>query len=157
MNDLPSFLSNSRFILLWLAWIMWDCTFTIYLSVWRVPTAPAYWVKSMLMDPPSIVSCISLSGRPIDGVWHTGVGVYGREYLFGSSGVSYTAPEEIHRQGLAPKPKGYVRRTLSLTYFWIDPEPALTFSHSRLDLGQTKKTLPEIQSWIAEKGSSSFR
>lgn len=44
-------------------------------------------------------------GRPINGVWHTGVGVYGREYLFGSSGVSYTPPEEVYRQGLTPKPK----------------------------------------------------
>lgn len=43
-------------------------------------------------------------GKHIDGVWHTGVGVYGREYLFGSSGISYTAPEEISRLGLAPKP-----------------------------------------------------
>jgi hypothetical protein len=50
----------------------------------------------------------SLLGRQIDGVWHTGVGVYGREYLYGASGVSYTAPEEIFRQGLAPKPRAYV-------------------------------------------------
>ena len=56
-------------------------------------------------------------GRQIDGVWHTGVGVYGKEYLFGSSGVSYTAPEEIYRQGLAPKPKVYVYK---LENIWID-------------------------------------
>ncbi|CAF3873748.1 unnamed protein product [Adineta steineri] len=74
----------------------------------------------------------ALLGKQIDGVWHTGVGVYGREYLFGSSGVSYTSPEEIHRQGLAPKPK--VR-----------------------DLGHTKKSLSEIQAWITEKSSTSFR
>jgi desumoylating isopeptidase 1 len=60
---------------------------------------------------------LSRSGRPIDGVWHTGVAVYGREYLFGSSGVSYTSPEEIHRQGLAPKPKAYVGRMFSPTSF----------------------------------------
>ncbi|UJR31185.1 hypothetical protein I4U23_018692 [Adineta vaga] len=74
----------------------------------------------------------SLLGKQIDGVWHTGVGVHGREYLFGSSGVSYTAPEEIHRQGLAPKPKAK-------------------------NLGHTKKSPAEIQTWIREKSSSSFR
>ncbi|CAF0900803.1 unnamed protein product [Rotaria sordida] len=74
----------------------------------------------------------TLLGKQIDGVWHTGVGVYGKEYLYGSSGISYTTPEEIHRQGLAPKPK-------------------------TLDLGQTKKTVSEIQSWIVEKSCSSFR
>ncbi|CAF1064755.1 unnamed protein product [Rotaria sp. Silwood1] len=73
-----------------------------------------------------------LLGKKIDGVWHTGVGVHGREYLYGSSGISYTPPEEIFRQGLAPKPKV-------------------------LDLGQTKKTLAEIQSWIVEKSCSNFR
>ncbi|CAF5145851.1 unnamed protein product, partial [Rotaria sp. Silwood1] len=46
-----------------------------------------------------------LLGKKIEGVWHTGVGVHGREYLYGSSGISYTPPEEIFRQGLAPKPK----------------------------------------------------
>jgi len=50
----------------------------------------------------------SLLGKQIDGVWHTGVGVYGKEYLFGSSGISYTSPEEVYRLGLAPKPKSYV-------------------------------------------------
>ncbi|CAF3446102.1 unnamed protein product [Rotaria socialis] len=74
----------------------------------------------------------TLLGKQIDGVWHTGVGVYGREYLFGSSGVSYTAPEEIHRQGLAPKPKS-------------------------VDLGQTKKTLAEIHTWVLQKGTTNFR
>ncbi|CAF1009481.1 unnamed protein product [Adineta ricciae] len=74
----------------------------------------------------------SLLGKQIDGVWHTGVGVLGREYLFGSSGVSYTTPEEIFRQGLAPKP-------------------------NVKELGRTKKTLAEIQTWVREKSSSSFR
>ncbi len=49
-----------------------------------------------------------LLGKQIDGVWHTGVVVYGREYLFGGSGVSYTPPEEVYRLGLASKPKVYV-------------------------------------------------
>jgi hypothetical protein len=88
------------------------------------------------------------SGKQIDGVWHTGVGVYGREYLFGSSGISYTAPEEIFRQGLAPKPKSYVLKN-DLRWFEI-----LDF---RKDLGQTKKSLNEIQSWIMEKSSKNFR
>lgn len=74
----------------------------------------------------------ALLGKHIDGVWHTGVGVYGREYLFGSSGVSYTAPEEITRLGLAPKPQAR-------------------------DLGQTRKTLAEVQKWILEKSSNNFR
>lgn len=32
-----------------------------------------------------------LCGRHIEGVWHTGVVVYGKEYYFGG-GVSYDAP-----------------------------------------------------------------
>jgi hypothetical protein len=50
-------------------------------------------------------------GKHIEGVWHTGVGVYGREYLFGGSGISYTAPEEVYRMGLAAKPKVYVTKS----------------------------------------------
>ena len=93
----------------------------------------------------------SVAGRPIDGVWHTGVGVYGREYLFGSSGVSYTAPEEIFRQGLAPKPRVSVEK-MEESFELI----GLSFCF-RLDLGQTKKSLSEIQTWIMEKSSNSFR
>ncbi len=32
-----------------------------------------------------------LVGRQIDGIWHTGIVVYGKEYYFGG-GVSYDAP-----------------------------------------------------------------
>jgi len=34
----------------------------------------------------------ALIGRPLDGVWHTGVVVYGKEYFFGGSGIEYCNP-----------------------------------------------------------------
>jgi len=33
-----------------------------------------------------------LIGRPLDGVWHTGVVVYGNEYFFGGGGINYCPP-----------------------------------------------------------------
>ena len=32
------------------------------------------------------------TGRPLDGVWHTAVVVYGREYYFGSAGIESCEP-----------------------------------------------------------------
>ena len=34
----------------------------------------------------------ALIGRPLDGVWHTAVVVYGREYFFGGSGIEFCNP-----------------------------------------------------------------
>jgi len=34
----------------------------------------------------------SLLGKQIDGVWHTGIVVYGKEYFFGSMGIEFCAP-----------------------------------------------------------------
>ena len=74
----------------------------IFHSALRVHMVQLYLVEFFLIfsNEKILKNCL---GRQIDGVWHTGVGVYGKEYLFGSSGVSYTAPEEIVRLGLAPK------------------------------------------------------
>lgn len=38
---------------------------------------------------------IILSGRQIDGVWHTGVVAYGREYFFGGGGIQSCLPVSI--------------------------------------------------------------
>jgi hypothetical protein len=35
---------------------------------------------------------IPFAGRQIDGVWHTAVVVFGREYFFGSQGITSCAP-----------------------------------------------------------------
>jgi len=34
----------------------------------------------------------ALIGRPLDGVWHTAVVVYGKEYFFGSTGIEFCSP-----------------------------------------------------------------
>lgn len=34
-------------------------------------------------------------GRQIDGIWHTAVVVFGREYFFGSQGITSCAPVSI--------------------------------------------------------------
>ncbi|CAF0844096.1 unnamed protein product [Didymodactylos carnosus] len=74
----------------------------------------------------------SLLGKQIDGVWHTGVGVYGKEYLFGSSGISFTGPEELFQLGYVPKPKVVL-------------------------LGDTNKTIAEVETWIVEQGAGRFQ
>ena len=35
---------------------------------------------------------MNVSGRPLDGVWHTAIVVYGKEYFFGGSGVQWCSP-----------------------------------------------------------------
>ena len=37
-------------------------------------------------------SCFCVTGRRIDGVWHTAVVVFGREYFFGSQGITSCSP-----------------------------------------------------------------
>ena len=39
-----------------------------------------------------VVFCCIIDGKQIDGVWHTGVVVYGREYFFGGGGIEYCEP-----------------------------------------------------------------
>ena len=34
----------------------------------------------------------SLLGRPLDGVWHTAVVVYGKEYFYGAAGIEHCSP-----------------------------------------------------------------
>lgn len=36
-----------------------------------------------------------LIGRHLDGIWHTSVVVYGREFFFGSSGIQCCAPVSV--------------------------------------------------------------
>ena len=35
---------------------------------------------------------IFLIGKPIEGIWHTGIVVYGKEYFFGSAGIESCPP-----------------------------------------------------------------
>ncbi|KAH7492520.1 Desumoylating isopeptidase 1 [Phytophthora ramorum] len=45
----------------------------------------------------------ALLGKTIDGVWHTGVLVFGREYFFGGGGIQAMAPElVVQRYGMQP-------------------------------------------------------
>ncbi|KAE9036354.1 hypothetical protein PR001_g8865 [Phytophthora rubi] len=45
----------------------------------------------------------ALLGKTIDGVWHTGVLVFGREYFFGGGGIQAMAPElVVQRYGMNP-------------------------------------------------------
>ncbi|OWY98525.1 Peptidase [Phytophthora megakarya] len=45
----------------------------------------------------------SLLGKTIDGVWHTGVLVFGKEYFFGGGGIQAMAPElVVQRYGMQP-------------------------------------------------------
>jgi len=37
-----------------------------------------------------------LLGRQIDGIWHTAIVAFGKEYFFGGSGISYCAPGTTH-------------------------------------------------------------
>lgn len=37
-----------------------------------------------------------LLGRQIDGIWHTAVVVYGREYFFGGSGIQAITPVSVN-------------------------------------------------------------
>ncbi|POM71330.1 Peptidase [Phytophthora palmivora] len=45
----------------------------------------------------------ALLGKTIDGVWHTGVLVFGKEYFFGGGGIQAMAPElVVQRYGMQP-------------------------------------------------------
>ncbi|GMF65072.1 unnamed protein product [Phytophthora lilii] len=45
----------------------------------------------------------AILGKTIDGVWHTGVLVFGREYFFGGGGIQAMAPElVVQRYGMQP-------------------------------------------------------
>lgn len=45
----------------------------------------------------------ALLGKTIDGIWHTGVLVFGREYFFGGGGIQALAPEVVvARYGMEP-------------------------------------------------------
>ncbi|CAH0480436.1 unnamed protein product [Peronospora belbahrii] len=45
----------------------------------------------------------ALLGKTIDGVWHTGVFVFGQEYFFGGGGIQAMAPElVVQRYGMQP-------------------------------------------------------
>jgi hypothetical protein len=46
-------------------------------------------VKSILIKKKI---CFSQIGRQIDGIWHTAVVVFGREYFFGSQGITSCSP-----------------------------------------------------------------
>lgn len=35
-------------------------------------------------------------GRQLDGIWHTGIVAYGREYFFGPAGIQSVRPVSIH-------------------------------------------------------------
>ncbi|KAG7391693.1 hypothetical protein PHYPSEUDO_003767 [Phytophthora pseudosyringae] len=46
----------------------------------------------------------ALLGKTIDGVWHTGVLVFGQEYFFGGGGIQAMAPElVVQRYGMQPE------------------------------------------------------
>jgi desumoylating isopeptidase 1 len=45
----------------------------------------------------------ALLGKTIDGIWHTGVLVFGREYFFGGGGIQALAPDVVvARYGMEP-------------------------------------------------------
>lgn len=39
---------------------------------------------------------IGFSGRKIDGIWHTAIVVYGKEYYFGSGGIGAAIPVRFY-------------------------------------------------------------
>ncbi|KPJ03664.1 PPPDE peptidase domain-containing protein 2 [Papilio xuthus] len=44
----------------------------------------------------------SILGRQVAGVWHTAVVVFGREYFYGSGGITQCAPVSRLQRSLAP-------------------------------------------------------
>jgi hypothetical protein len=70
----------------------------------------------------------ALLGKTIDGVWHTGVVIFGKEYFFGGGGIQAMAPElVVQRYGMQPV------RTAAL--------------------GQTSKTQQQLEQFLRENSA----
>ncbi|ETL79400.1 hypothetical protein L917_19973 [Phytophthora nicotianae] len=70
----------------------------------------------------------ALLGKTIDGVWHTGVLVFGKEYFFGGGGIQAMAPELV------------VQR------YGMQPVRAIT-------LGETSRTQQQLEQFLRENSS----
>ena len=80
---------------------MGDTSFEVKIHVYDLSKGLARQLSPMLL------------GKQIDGVWHTGVVVYGREYFFGSMGIAHCppcgtmlgAPDEVIDMGRTQVPR----------------------------------------------------
>lgn len=88
---------------------------------------------------------IWLSGRVLDGVWHTAVVVYGREYFFGSQGIQSCPPVSVSTKEVDIKidrvKKWSERRIAWLKWAWvwvrkIDAFKVLVLDNARFNLNQ---------------------
>lgn len=54
------------------------------------------------INPPR--SSVYIAGRQLDGIWHTAIVAYGREYFFGPAGINSVRPVSIlfHWQSHGP-------------------------------------------------------
>lgn len=69
----------------------------IWLEEWHKLCLQLFWVdnassKGCKLQLNWKLISLDFSGRQIDGIWHTGVVAYGREYFFGGGGIQSCPP-----------------------------------------------------------------
>lgn len=62
-------------------------------------TAVELYVYDLTRGMAAVMSQI-LIGRHLDGVWHTAIVAYGREYFFGPAGIQSVRPVSMHTRTL---------------------------------------------------------